>query len=74
MPLYSPFVYFDHCLHFPPYFQITNGIGASTTYTAASTVKPQPYPIEASRGAIINGKKVPIKHLEISTAVNDEAE
>jgi hypothetical protein len=74
MSNYSSFVYFDHCLHLPPYFQINNGIGANATYTPANTVNPHPYPTDAFRGAIISGKNVPIRHLEIRTAVNDDAE
>jgi len=53
---------------------MSNGIGASTAQHAARTVKPQPYPIASVNGAVANGKKVPIRHLEISTAVKLEAE
>lgn len=71
---YSSFVYSDLCLQIPPNLYTSSGMGASTAQHAANTVKPQPYPMASVSGAVASGKNVPIKHLEISTAVRLEAE
>lgn len=71
---YSSFVYADFCLQAPPNRYTSKGTGASTAQHAARIVKPQPYPIASVSGAVANGKNVPIRHLEISTAVKLDAE
>jgi len=52
----------------------STGTGVSTAHNPAKTVIPHPQPNFAANGAVAKGKKVPIKHLAISTAVKADAE
>ena len=72
--VYVSRVYSDFCLHLAPYRMTNNGMGASTKQAPANTVNPHPYPIASVSGSVTNGKKVPIKHRVISTAVIADAE
>jgi len=67
-------VYSLRSLHFPPYLITRTGTGARTRHNAASTVMPHPQPSFSANGAAASGRKVPIRHRMISTAVIAEAE
>lgn len=71
---YSPLEYLQNCLHLSPYLNTTTLIGANTKLIAPNTINPQPYPKESTSGAVVNGKKVPIRHLLTITPVMALAE
>jgi hypothetical protein len=71
---YASLVYFDSFLHRSPYLKRREGIGETERLKAAKTVKPQPYPRLSTRGLVVSGKKVPIRHLMTMTPVIAEAE
>ena len=70
----SSLVYSERCRQSSPYVHTKAGIGATSRAKSARTVNPYPHPTAATRGAVANGRKVPIRHLVISTAVRADAE
>lgn len=50
------------------------GTGANTKLNEPKNVKAQPYPNVSANGPAVNGRNVPIRHLDTITPVRAEAE
>ena len=71
---HSSRLYLENFLQYAPYRNIKTGMGARSKLNPASTVKPHPYPSVSTRGAVVSGKNVPMRHRVTITPVMAEAE